>query len=212
MCIDGRKEVLTMAVFAFPHSKGRQAYLFHRQDTLAFMESHRNFFRQVHGVPYVMVYDNMKVAVVLDEKKKSATEALQRMASFYKFQWRFCNARAGWEKGMKDIVDKYDDPLSQYLLPIIKPIKRDERAQYQNAMVVINRKIKIIGKMVNVHLPLTMCTARHSWASIAKIKNVPISIISEGMGHDSEMTTQIYLASLDIAVVDKANSMILSLL
>lgn len=54
---------------------------------------------QVHGVPYVMVYDNMKVAVVLDEKKKSATEALQRMASFYKFQWRFCNARAGWEKG-----------------------------------------------------------------------------------------------------------------
>lgn len=99
LCIDGRKEVLTMAVFAFPHSKGRQAYLFHRQDTLAFMESHRNFFRQVHGVPYVMVYDNMKVAVVLDEKKKSATEALQRMASFYKFQWRFCNARAGWEKG-----------------------------------------------------------------------------------------------------------------
>lgn len=51
---------------------------------------------------------------------------------------------------MKDIVDKYDDPLSQYLLPIIKPIKRDERAQYKNAMVVINRKIKIIGKMVNV--------------------------------------------------------------
>lgn len=45
-----------------------------------------------------MVYDNMKVAVVLDEKKKSATVALQRMASFYKFQWRFCNARAGWEK------------------------------------------------------------------------------------------------------------------
>lgn len=99
LCIDGRKEVLTMAVFAFPHSKGRRAYLFHRQDTLAFMESHRNFFRQVHGVPYVMVYDNMKVAVVLDEKKKFATEALQRMASFYKFQWRFCNARAGWEKG-----------------------------------------------------------------------------------------------------------------
>lgn len=81
LCIDGRKEVLTMAVSAFPHSKGRQAYLFHRQDTLAFMESHRNFFRQVHGVPYVMVYDNMKVAVVLDEKKKSATEALQRMAT-----------------------------------------------------------------------------------------------------------------------------------
>ena len=50
---------------------------------------------------------------------------------------------------------------------------------------------------------------RHSWASIAKSKNIPISVISEGMGHDSEMTTQIYLASLDNAVVDRANAQIL---
>ena len=34
--------------------------------------------------------------------------------------------------------------------------------------------------------------ARHSWASAAKGKNIPISVISEGMGHDSEATTQIY--------------------
>jgi len=42
-----------MAVFAFPYSKGRLAYLFHRQDTLAFMESHRNFFRDINGVPKI---------------------------------------------------------------------------------------------------------------------------------------------------------------
>lgn len=47
------------------------------------------------------------------------------------------------------------------------------------------------------------------WASIAKNKNIPISVISEGMGHDSETTTQIYLASLDSSLVDKANEMIL---
>ena len=117
-----------------------------------------------------------------------------------------------WEKCMQEIVDKYDNPLSSYLLPIIKPMNGDERTQYQNAMYLINRKLKIIGKMVGVQLPMTMYTARHSWASVAKNKNVPISVISEGMGHDSEMTTQIYLASLDTAVVDKANSMILNLL
>ena len=114
-----------------------------------------------------------------------------------------------WEKCMQEIVDKYDNPLSGYLLPIIKPMNGDERTQYQNAMYLINRKLKTIGKMVGVQLPLTMYTARHSWASVAKNKNVPISVISEGMGHDSEMTTQIYLASLDTAVVDKANRMIL---
>lgn len=51
--------------------------------------------------------------------------------------------------------------------------------------------------------------SRHSWASAAKGKNIPISVISEGMGHDSEATTQIYLASLDNSVVDKANAQIL---
>ena len=55
----------------------------------------------------------------------------------------------------------------------------------------------------------TMYVSRHSWASIAKSKNIPISVISEGMGHDSEETTRIYLASLDGSVIDKANSLIL---
>ena len=117
-----------------------------------------------------------------------------------------------WEKSMQMIVDKYENPLSEYLLPIIKPKNGNERTQYQNAMYLINRKLKEIGKIVGVQIPLTMYVARHSWASVAKNKNVPISVISEGMGHDSEMTTQIYLASLDNTIVDKANSMILSYL
>ena len=97
--IAGKQESLMMAVFAFPFSKGRFAYLFHRQDTLAFMESHRNFFRDVNGVPRTMVYDNMRVAVVFDNKEKRPTEALRRLSTFYRFNFRYCNARAGWEKG-----------------------------------------------------------------------------------------------------------------
>ena len=115
-----------------------------------------------------------------------------------------------WEKCMQEIIEKYENPLSEYLLPIIKPMNGNKRTQYQNAMYLINRKLKNIGKMIGAQLPLTMYVARHSWASVAKNKNVPISVISEGMGHDSEMTTQIYLASLDTAVVDKANSLILN--
>ena len=97
--LGGEPHTLMMAVFAFPYSKGRYAYLFHRQDTLAFMESHRNFFMDVGGVPRMMVYDNMRVAVVFDDKNKKPTEALQRLSTFYRFSFRFCNARAGWEKG-----------------------------------------------------------------------------------------------------------------
>ena len=118
-----------------------------------------------------------------------------------------------WEMCMQEIVDKYDNPLSQYLLPIIKPLSEiDERKQYIYAAHNINRCLKIIGKELGLSVSLTLYVARHAWASIAKSRNVPISVISEGMGHDSENTTQIYLASLDTTVVDKANKKILDLL
>ena len=97
--IGGKPVTFTMAVFALCHSEGRWAYLFRHQDNLAFMESHRNFFHDVHGVPHTMVYDNMKVAVILKPDGKKPTETLLRMCAFYGFGYRFCNARAGWEKG-----------------------------------------------------------------------------------------------------------------
>lgn len=114
-----------------------------------------------------------------------------------------------WEKCMQKIVDKYQDENSLYLLPIIKKDEKDKRRQYMNASHLINRKLKDIGKELELPVPLTMYVARHSWASIAKSKNIPVSVISEGMGHDSEATTLIYLTSLDTAAIDNANSMIL---
>ena len=97
--IGGKLVTFTMAVFALCHSEGRWAYLFRHQDNLAFMEAHRNFFHDIHGVPHTMVYDNMKVAVILKPDGKRPTDTLLRMHAFYGFEYRFCNARAGWEKG-----------------------------------------------------------------------------------------------------------------
>lgn len=115
-----------------------------------------------------------------------------------------------WEKCMQEIVDKYDTSQSVYLLPVIKPFsKMDERKQYIYVAHNINRSLKIIGNRLGLPVPLTMYVSRHAWASIARSKHVPLSVISEGMGHDSEATTRIYLASLDTAAIDKANRMIL---
>lgn len=114
-----------------------------------------------------------------------------------------------WEKPMQEIVDKYDTAGTPYLLPIIKNVSKDDRVQYRSAEHLINNKLKKIGKLLGLDMPLTTYVARHGWASIAKSKNIPISTISEAMGHDSESTTRIYLASLDTSVVDRANSLIL---
>lgn len=100
LTIGGREERFYLAVFTFAYSNARWAYLFHHQNSLAFMESHRNFFRDINGVPHMMVYDNMRVAVKeFVEKDKVPTESLVRMKDFYNFEHRFCNIRLGNEKG-----------------------------------------------------------------------------------------------------------------
>ncbi len=114
-----------------------------------------------------------------------------------------------WTKEMQMILDKYPENATDYILPIIKNPGTNERCTYRNMGYNINHNLKKIAKMVNVQIPLTLYVARHSWASAAKAKGIPLSVISEGMGHDSEATTQIYLASLDTSVVDRANSLIL---
>ena len=115
-----------------------------------------------------------------------------------------------WTKEMQLILDKYPRNGSGYLLPIIKNGTTNERCSYRNASYNINNSLKKIAEMAGVEIPLTLYVARHSWASAAKAKGIPVGVISEGMGHDSEATTRIYLASLDTSVVDRANALILS--
>lgn len=114
-----------------------------------------------------------------------------------------------WEQPMQEILGKYDVGDTSYLLPIIRREGQDERRQYRTAAHLVNEKLKRLGGQLGLTIPLTMYVARHGWASIALSKNIPVSTISEAMGHDSENTTRIYLASLDTSRVDRANRLIL---
>lgn len=114
-----------------------------------------------------------------------------------------------WEKQMEAIANKH---LDSNLFPIITKEDGTERKQYLNKMMLINRYLKKIAELAKIPIPLTMYVARHSWASIAQSKNVPMQAISLGMGHDNEETTRIYLASIQTNVIDNANNKILNLL
>jgi integrase len=112
------------------------------------------------------------------------------------------------EKCTQEIIDRYHNPDSDYVFPIIKTAGREYR-EYKNALKLINVRLKEIGRMIGTPIKLTTYVGRHSWGSAAKTSNIPISVISESMGHDNETTTQIYLASLDTSVIDQANAKIL---
>ncbi|MDE5609858.1 MAG: site-specific integrase [Bacteroidales bacterium] len=138
-----------------------------------------------------------------------------------------------WEKCMQEIVDRYPTPPeSPYLLPIIRPpyafestpkdtarlaVQEDrskilqERRCYQKVLHSINHQLKILSEQMGLPAPLTTYVARHTWANIARNQNIPISVISEGLGHHSEQTTQIYLTSLDISIINEANRKIIEI-
>ena len=117
-----------------------------------------------------------------------------------------------WEKSMDDIIVRHPNEQSTFLLPIITREDGTERKQYLNSMLLINKHLKKIVELAKINIPLTMYVARHSWASIAQSQNIPMRVISLGMGHDNEETTRIYLASIQTSVIDSANNKILNLL
>ena len=164
-------------------------------------------------IAYFVGYQNLSAS--LDTSTKQVTELTKKKKDLQNGVLAYRRQKTGqqlfirWEKPMQEIIDKYDTSGTPYLLPIIRDMKEDARKQYKSEAHQENQSLKKIGKLLGLAIPLTSYVARHSWASIAKSKNIPIATISEAMGHDSENTTRIYLASLDTTVVDKANSLIL---
>lgn len=110
---------------------------------------------------------------------------------------------------IRELIDRYSNKDSPYLLTIITSPGSYERRQYETALRRVNRALKIIAGMINLPVPLTTYVSRHAWATIAKSKNVPVNVISDALGHESVATTQIYLASIDTSVIDQVNELII---
>ena len=131
--------------------------------------------------------------------------------------WTYCRRKTNqclmveWEKAQQKILDRYAHQTENgpYLLPIINKEDGTEYLQYQRMQTNINRALKKIGEMAELKMPLTTYVARHTWASVARDMNIPIAVISEGMGHNSIKTTQVYLNSIDISRINEANKRII---
>lgn len=108
----------------------------------------------------------------------------------------------------QEIIDKYLVPGSKFVFPIVT--EGNEYLTYRNASRLLNKKLKVIGDELELKVPLTSYVARHSWATIAKRSGVPTAVISEGLGHDSEQITQIYLDSFEDKTLDDANDLIMN--
>lgn len=116
------------------------------------------------------------------------------------------------EKEIDKIIKKYMSEDREYIFPIAT-CRADEYTKEKTYSSYVNKWLKELAVYCNIEANLSMCVARHSWASIAhNIANVPISVISKGMGHSDEKVTKVYLASLGNKEIDKANENVINLI
>ena len=116
------------------------------------------------------------------------------------------------EPCIRTIIERYADAAdsSPYVFPILKG--EDSTAcyrQYHTALRLYNLRLRQLSELLGLDYTISSYTSRHSWATTARNQNVPLSVISAGMGHSSERTTQIYLTSLENSLIDSANRGIL---
>lgn len=110
------------------------------------------------------------------------------------------------EPAIRRIIDRYASTPTPYIFPILTSTDAAEAyEQYRVALNMHNRLLGMLSARLGCGCKLTSYTSRHSWATAARNHNVPISVISAGMGHTSEQTTRIYLTMLENSVIDDAN-------
>ena len=108
-------------------------------------------------------------------------------------------------RGMINQLRSNQEPIPDcpnYLFDILcgNKKRKDERAyrEYQSALRRFNNSLKDLARALRLNSPVSSYTLRHSWATTAKYRGVPIEMISESLGHKSIKTTQIYLKGFEL--------------
>ncbi|MCD8262441.1 MAG: tyrosine-type recombinase/integrase [Bacteroides sp.] len=108
---------------------------------------------------------------------------------------------------MRYIIESFRDETcgSPYLFPIITLPGVNERTQYSSALRAQNRRLQELSEMAGLERKVTTHVVRHTYTTLLKRNHLPVSVISQSLGHTTEKTTAIYLDSLDRSVIERVN-------
>ena len=134
---------------------------------------------------------------------------------------------------LQAIIDHYLEFCSPWVLPVMMdafpdgsyrpmvcedhdPQVRKEfevhlHLRYKYARSSYWRYLRCISRDLGLKRNLSFNVARHTWASLAQDRDIPVAVISRSLGHTSEKTTHIYLSELNPEKVDRANQLVTQL-
>lgn len=113
---------------------------------------------------------------------------------------------------LKEILGYYLENKKDYdfLFPSNYDGSTAKYEKYKTIRRRVNERLKIIAVDAGIEQHFTTYAIRHSWATIAKFMGISTAIISEGLGHSSLKTTEIYLKRFDNDTLDEANERIVA--
>lgn len=111
-------------------------------------------------------------------------------------------------EGMEYLINKYKGQNGDYLFPILLNGSETQHEEYKSILFEYNSNLKELGSKMSIPINLTSYVIRHTWATEALRKHIPIAIISQALGHTSEKTTRYYLAQLDQSELSNANQLV----
>lgn len=106
-------------------------------------------------------------------------------------------------EGMQTLMDRYNREDTKYLFPALSEDASHE--QYKHCLACQNQYLDEIRVQLGLDGKLTTYVFRHTWASEAYHRHVPIAIISQALGHSSEKMTRIYLSAFGLRELAEAN-------
>ena len=98
-CEEGVWHTGKFLVITFPYSNAAYAQLKPGENEECLQEAMVSIFRHVGGVPRVIAFDNASTMVVMRPGRREMTKRFEFFVAHHGFRPRFCNPRAGWEKG-----------------------------------------------------------------------------------------------------------------
>lgn len=103
------------------------------------------------------------------------------------------------------------DPSSPYLLDILdgRLLGKAAYLDYQHALRLLNLRLGQLSRLCRLGNKVSSYTARHTWATIAKSRGIPVAVISEALGHASVSTTEGYLKRFEDDEIKRANKVII---
>lgn len=108
--------------------------------------------------------------------------------------------------GMKRLIEHYSSEDSKYLFPVLPEDATHE--QYKFCLAKQNQALEEICLYLDWDGELTTYVFRHTWASEAYHRHVPLAIISQALGHRSEQMTRNYLSAFGIEELAEANKQV----